>query len=136
MAERLRLCGRRVGARTGTFERITSFLDLSPEVSRSSRSSTKIFEPIVEGFEFIVSDSPVLDCHVFRQKGGAVTLGEMRFQEEIGRQKTPHPGVPVHAAAADSVRRHECSPTANWKRGLVHPIAESEGELVRTQEKL
>src|ERR1700722_11823381 len=136
VAERLRLCRRRIWARTGTFERIAALLDLPPEISRSARRSAEIFEAIVERFELVIGDAPVLDRHVLGKEGGAITLGEMRFQDEIGRQKPPHFGVPVHAAAANAVGRHECAPTTNWKPGLVHPVAESEGKLVGTQEKL
>ena len=71
-----------------------------------------------------------------RQERRAVALGQVRLQHEVGRQEAPGLGVPVHAAAADAVRRHERAPTADRQRGLVHLVAEREGGLVRPQEQL
>ena len=60
----------------------------------------------------------------------------MRLQDEVARQEAPHLRIPMHAAAADAVRRHEGAPTPDRKRGLVDLIAERESKLVGAQEKL
>ena len=88
------------------------------------------------GFDLLVGDAPILDRHVLRQKTGAVALSQMRAQHEVGRQESPRLAIPVHAATADTVRRHEGAPGADRQRRLVHLVAEGEGGLVGTQEQL
>jgi hypothetical protein len=41
----------------------------------------------------------------------------------------------VHAAAADTIGRHEGAPGADWKAGLVHLVSEGEHSLVSTKEE-
>src|SRR5690242_21703210 len=60
----------------------------------------------------------------------------MRSQDKVGRQKSPRLRVPVHAAASDTVRRHEGAPLPNWKRRLVHLVAECEGRLCWPKEQV
>ena len=70
-----------------------------------------------------------------RQERRAVAFGQMRLQHEVRRQEAPRLRVPVHAAAADAVRRHERAPVADRQRGLVHLVAEREGRLVGPQKQ-
>ena len=101
-----------------------------------SAGAAEIFEAIVMRLELVIGDAPILDRHVLRQEAGAVAFGEMRARDEVRRQKPPGLRIPVHAAAADAVRRHEGAPAADRQRRLVHLVAEGEGGLLRPQEQL
>ena len=90
---------------------------------------------IVMRLEIVVSYAPILDCHVFGKKTGAVTLSQMGASNEVGRQESPGLRVPVHAAAADAVWRHESAPGTDRQRGLVHLVAEREGRLLGPKEQ-
>src|SRR5262249_40881269 len=111
---------RRIGVRTRarTLERIAALLDRPAQIAGLPASAAEIFERVVVGLEVVVGDAPILNRHVFRQEGGAVTLREVRAQDEIARQEAPGLRIPVHAAAADAVRRHERAPAADRERGL------------------
>jgi len=101
-------------------------------------------------FELVVSDAPVLDRDVLWQEFRAVTLGQMRLQHEISRQKAPSLRVPMHARAADPIGQQERAPgtdrqcclagvVATRERGprrahkqvVPHGVAELVGSVVR-----
>src|ERR1700722_18018232 len=60
----------------------------------------------------------------------------MRLEDEIRRQKAECLSVPVDPSAADASHRHECAPSANRQRLLVHLVAKGERHLLGAQEKL
>ena len=135
-AERLLLGRIRIGPRARSFEGIAAVDDLALEVAGLSASAAEIFEAVVIRLELVIGDAPVLDRHVLGQKAGAVAFGQVGAQDEVGRQESPRLGIPVHAAAADAVGRHESAPGSDRQRRLVHLVAEREGGLLRSQEEL
>ena len=135
MAVALLLRRRRVGPRARAFERIAALLDLAVEVSGGARCAAQIFELIVMRLEVVVGDAPILDGHVLRQELFAITLGQMRAQHEVARQKAERLGVPVQATAADAVAEHERAPVAHRQRRLAGIVAKGHRGLRRPQEK-
>src|SRR5580765_1116635 len=93
---------RRIGvrSRTRSLEGIAAVLDLALKVSGRATGAAEVLEPVVVRLEFLVSDAPVLDGHVGRQKLRAVALQQVRAQHEVRRQESPGLRVPVHATAA------------------------------------
>ncbi len=136
VAEWLLLRRRRIGARARAFERIAAPLDISLEIAGGAGGAAHIFEPVVMRLDVLPGDAPVLDGHVVGQEFLAVALGEMRAQDEIGRQEAPGLGVPVDAGAADAVAEHKGAPVAHRQRGLARLVAERHRDLRRPQEQL
>src|SRR6185437_14262072 len=85
VTEGLRL--RRVGIGTGPWalERVAALQDLALKIARLTAGSAEILEAIVMRLELRVSDAPILDRHVGRQKVRSITLREMNApQVRIG----------------------------------------------------
>ena len=136
VAERLRLRRIGIGPRARSLERIAAFENLPFQIACRARRPAKIFELVVMRLEVVIGDATVLDRHVVGQKIRAISLRQMRLEDEVGRQEAPGLRVPVDAPAADAVRRHERAPGADRQRLLAHLVAESEGGLLRPQKEL
>ena len=136
VAVALLLRRRRIGPRARALERIAAVLDRSLEIAGFARRAAQIFELVVMRLEIVVGDAPILDGHVLRQEIGAVALRQVTAQHEIGRQKAPSLGVPMHAGAADAVAEHERAPVAHRQRRLVGVVAERHRHLRRPQKQL
>src|ERR1700722_2721981 len=134
MTEGLRLRRRGIGAAPRPFERITPLHNLATEIASCTRRAARVFETIVEGFELVVSDAPILDRHIFGEERCSVALREMRLQHEVRRQEAPHLPVPVYPAPSDAIRRHEGAPATDRERRLVHLVAERERHLLGPRE--
>ena len=88
------------------------------------------------GLKLLIGDAPILNGAVLWDELLAIALSEMGLQHEVAGEEAPRLRVPVHAAAANAIRRHEGAPAADRKRGLIHFVAEAEGQLRRAQEQL
>ena len=127
---------RRIGARPRSLERIAKRLLLPLQVPGGSRRAAQMFECIEMRLELVVGDAPVLDRHVRGQEFRAVTLGQVRFQYEIGRQKAPGLRVPVQARATDAIGHQKRAPGADRQRRLPRIIAKGERRLSRPHEQI
>src|SRR5262249_57328667 len=63
-------------------------------------------------------------------------LGQVCFQLEVAGQKAPSLRVPMHASAANPIRRHEGPPAADWQRRLLDVMAESHRDLRGSKEQV
>ena len=66
----------------------------------------------------------------------AIALRQMGTKLEVRGQEPPGLGVPVHAATANAIWRHERAPRAYWQCGLVDVVAESQCLLRWAQEQV
>jgi len=98
--------------------------------------STEILKLVVMGLELVIGDAPVLDRHVRGQEFFAIALGQVCFQLEVAGQKAPSLRVPMHASAANPIRRHEGPPAADWQRRLPDVMAESHRDLRWSKEQV
>ena len=96
---------RRIGVRprARSLEGIAAFEDLTLQIARGARRPTKIFELVIVRLEIIVGDAKVLDRHVVGQKFRAISLRQMRLENEVGWQEPERLRVPVEATPR---RRH------------------------------
>src|ERR1700743_1541715 len=92
---------RRVFICPGTFERISAGLNLSPSASRLAARAAELIELVVEGFELIIGDSPVLHGHVvIGDRLFTVALLVVALGQKVGGQKAPDLAVPMHTPAS------------------------------------
>src|SRR6202041_2162730 len=99
------------------------FENLPLQIAGGARCAAKIFEPVVMRLQVVGGGAIILERHGFGEKFPALSVCQMGLEDKIGRQEAECLGVPVDASAADASHRHECAPSANRQRLLVHLVA-------------
>jgi len=96
------------------------------QIAGFARDSTQKLELFVIGLELVVRDPPVLQVHIRRNGGPAVT-GEGELERlVVPRQPPPGRTVPVHAGAADAFTRQERAELTHREGGFACSIAEGQ----------
>ena len=91
----------RIIAAARAFEHVTAF-DLLPfDIARFTGCPGVAFKFVVERFDVVIGNAPVLHLHSVEEFLFAVALHRLAVALEIVRQKTPGHAVPVGARAAD-----------------------------------
>src|SRR6266481_2393846 len=88
------------------------------QIAGFARNSAQKLELVVIGLELVVGHSPVLQVHIGRNGGPAVT-GEGELERlVVPRQPAPGRAVPVHAGTTDAFTRQERAKLAHREGGL------------------
>src|SRR5262249_37920879 len=93
---------RGVGIFAGTraFERIAALLDHTFDVAGLAGGAAEVFEAVIIGFEFVVTDRPILNRHSFGNELLAVFFLVMAADSEFAGREPIVLAIPVHACAA------------------------------------
>src|SRR2546428_10035773 len=97
---------------------------LGAQIAGFARDTPQTLELVVIGLELVVGHPPVLQVHIGRNGGPAVTGEGEPERLVVPRQPAPGCAVPVHAGAADTFARQERAGLAHREGGLACTIAE------------
>jgi hypothetical protein len=90
-------------ARAGRFERISTWLNLTFDISSFAAHSKQVLEANVVWLQFLIGDTPVLNSQVWIQDLFAVSLLDVRLVVNVCSLKTPSLTIPVGPASPKPV---------------------------------